>query len=121
MLQFSETGRHKSDDKDFCSGPGFSLSISPIKTMSSGKIVLDESGAPIIDPGYFSEQKDLKLMKSALLFCLNLLNSEQMSEYVEEIQDYELVKNDADTYIKNTFFSGHHLIGGCAHLVDEKL
>ena len=119
VLQFSETGRHKSDGKDFCPGPGFSLSITPIKTMSSGKIVLDESGAPVIDPGYFSEQADLKLMKSALLFCLNLLNSEQMSEYVEEIQDYELAKNDADTYIRKTFFSGHHLIGGCAHLVDE--
>ena len=37
LLQFSETGRHKSDDKDFCSGPGFSLSISPIKTMSFGE------------------------------------------------------------------------------------
>ena len=28
-------------------------------------------------------------------------------------------QNDPDTYIKNTFFSGHHLIGGCAHLIDE--
>ena len=29
LLQFSETGRHKSDGRDFCSGSGFSLSISP--------------------------------------------------------------------------------------------
>ena len=73
----------------------------------------------MIDPGYFSEKKDLDLMKSALSFCLDLLNSEQLSGYVEAIQDYELAKNDPDTYIKNTFFSGHHLIGGCAHLIDE--
>ena len=53
LLQFSETGRHKSDGRDFCSGSGFSLSISPIQTMSSGKIVVNESGAPTIEPGFF--------------------------------------------------------------------
>ena len=97
LLQFSETGRHKSDGRDFCSGSGFSLSISPIQTMSSGKIVVNESGAPTIEPGFFSEKADLDRMKSALMFCLELLNSEPIKEYVEEIQDYELIKNDPVT------------------------
>lgn len=119
LLQFSETGRHKSDGRDFCAGSGFSLSISPIQTKSSGKIVVNDPGPPIIDPGFFSERADLDRMKSALLFCLNLLNSEPLREYVEEIQDHDLAKNDPETYIKNTFFSGHHLIGGCSNLIDE--
>ncbi|MDC0992872.1 GMC oxidoreductase [Alphaproteobacteria bacterium] len=119
LLQFSETGRHKSDGNDFCSGSGFSLSITPIQTMSSGEIIVDESGLPIIDPGFFSNETDLDRMKFALLFCLDLLNSEPLKEYVEEIEDYDLVKNDPDAYIRKTFFSGHHLIGGCSNLIDE--
>ena len=119
LLQFSEYGRHKSDGKDFCSGSGFSLSITPIQTMSSGKIVVDNLGCPIIEPGFFSEKADLDLMKAALSFSLNLLKSDPLKEYVEEIQDYDLAKNDPETYIKSTFFSGHHLIGGCSNLIDE--
>ena len=87
--------------------------------MSSGKIVVNESGAPTIEPGFFSEKADLDRMKSALMFCLDLLNSEPIKEYVEEIQDYDLIKKDPVTYIKNTVFSGHHLIGGCSNLIDE--
>jgi hypothetical protein len=118
LLQFSETGRHKSDGKDFCSGAGFSLSISPIQTVSSGKIVVDEFGAPTIDPGYFTEQLDLDRMKLALAFCLDLLKSDPLKEFVEEIEDYELIKSDAEAYIRDTFFSGHHLIGGCSNVID---
>lgn len=119
LLQFSESGRHKSDGKDFCAGSGFSLSITPIQTRSSGKIVIDETGAPKIDPNYFSEKLDLEHMKSALLFCLDLLSSEPLKEYVAEIEDYELMKNQPENYIRKTFFSGHHLIGGCSDLVDQ--
>ena len=106
LLQFSENGRHKSDGKDFCSGSGFSLSITPIQTMSSGKIVVDKLGCPIIEPGFFSEKADLDLMKAALSFSLNLLKSDPLKEYVEEIQDYDLAKNDPETYIKRTFLVG---------------
>lgn len=119
LLQFSENGRHKSDGNDFCAGAGFSLSITPIKTMSSGKIVIDDSGTPRVEPGYFSEKSDLDLMKSALLFCLELLSIEPLRGYVDEIEDYEVIKNNPDMYIKQTFFSGHHLIGGCSDLIDQ--
>lgn len=119
LLQFSETGRHKSDGKEFCSGPGFSLSISPIQTTSVGQISVDERRRPVIDPGFFADKTDLDRMKSALSFCLDLLDIEPLKKYVKEIEDYDLIKNDPDTYIINTFFSGHHLIGGCSNLLDE--
>ena len=119
LLKFSEAGRHKSDGNDFYHGPGFSLSITPIKTKSSGEIVLDENGRPCINPGYFQEKIDIEHMKLALNFCLELLAIEPLKDYVAEIEDYDLAKSDPEKFIKNTFFSGHHLIGGCADLVDE--
>ena len=45
--------------------------------------------------------------------------SRPLKDYVAEIEDYDLAKSDPEKFIKNTFFSGHHLIGGCADLVDE--
>lgn len=119
LLQFSERGRHKSDGNDFCCGPGFSLSITPIQTVSSGKIAVDEFGDLAIDPCYFSGAVDLERMKSALTFCLDLLKSDPLREFVEEIEDHELIKNDPEAYIRSTFFSGHHLIGGCSNVVDR--
>ena len=119
LLQFSESGRHKSDGKEFCEGPGFSLSITPIEVRSSGKISFDKNGSPIVDPCYFREQQDLDLMKLSLQFCLNLLEYEPLREYVGEVEDYELIKYDPDAYIRKTFFSGHHLIGGCSNLIDQ--
>lgn len=119
LLKFSEGGRHKSDGNDFCSGPGFSLSITPIKTKSFGRIIIDEGGGPLINPGYFNEQIDLDLMKSALFFCLDLLATDPLKRYVLEIEDYDLAKNNPEKFIKKSFFSGHHLIGGCSNLIDE--
>ncbi len=119
LLKFSEGGRHKSDGNDFCSGPGFSLSITPIKTNSFGKIAVDENGNALIDPGYFKEKIDLDRMKSALFFCLELLATEPLSRYVSEIEDYDEAKNNPEKFIKKSFFSGHHLIGGCSDLIDE--
>lgn len=119
LLQFSETGRHKSDGKDFSPHPGFSLSITPIQTRSSGSIIVDEYGEQIISPGYFSEKADLDRMVSALLFCMNLLETNPLNQFVEEIEDYDLIRKSPEEYIMKTFFSGHHLIGGCANLIDE--
>jgi choline dehydrogenase-like flavoprotein len=118
LLQFSETGRHNSDGKDFCTGPGFSLSITPIQTTSSGTIRVDDFGVPTIDPGYFTQKVDLDRMSAALSFCIKLLESDPLKNYVDEIEDFELIKKDPETYIKKSFFSGHHLIGGCTNAID---
>ena len=119
LLQFSEDGRHKSDGKDFCDGPGFSLSISPIETDSAGRILIDKSGNSIVDPGYFTNESDLDRITAALAFCVKLLKSDPLKAYVEEVVDLDLIDNNPREYIRGTFYSGHHLIGGCSNLVDS--
>ncbi len=118
LLYFSESGRHGSDGKVFHPEPGFSLSITPIYPQSKGRIHF--SGKSIqIEPGYFSNPKDFDVMKKALNFCLQVLDSDHLKPFVKEIIDRDTIESNPCNYITKNFYSGHHLIGGCQDLVDK--
>lgn len=129
VLQFSETGRlgsEKSGDL-FSAEPGFSLAITLINPESKGSISISNNKIDI-NPLYLSTNQDRDLIKKALKFCLQLLSSPPLSEFVKEIIDYDLIKNTPLEYANNNLFSGYHLIGGvCASnsqskgVVDKKL
>ena len=118
VVQFTESGRHGSDGKYFGGGPGFSLSITPINPYSKGKIAY-KSGQLIVDPGYLSDRRDIDLLISALRFCTNLLRTEPLKNYIQEIVDLSSIESDPENYIMNNIYSGHHLIGGLGEAVDE--
>jgi len=112
IVQFSESGRHGSDGKLFSSGqPGFSISITAINPKSKGTVKLDGINNSV-DPMYLSSKEDIKLLKLALKFCLELLRSHAMSEHILKIEDESEIENNPDKYIVNNFYSGYHLIGG---------
>ena len=111
IVNFTESGRHGSDGKYFSEKPGFSLSISPIITQSKGKIYKDNKGLRV-DPNYCSSKKDIILLKNALQFCLDILNSKPISDIVLKIDKENEIISDPENYIMNNFYSGHHLIGG---------
>ena len=119
IVQFSESGRHGSDGKLFSSGqPGFSISITAINPKSKGVVKLDGINNSV-DPMYLSSKEDIKLLKLALKFCLELLRSHAMSEYILKIEDESEIENDPDKYIVNNFYSGYHLIGGSHDAIDS--
>ena len=118
IVQFTETGRHGSDGKYFHSEPGFSLSINPINPESKGNISLGPDGLNI-KPDYLSNPRDIELLKAALTYCLTLLRSEPLSNYVKVILNQDQIENDPEAYIRNNIFSGHHLIGGAQDAVDQ--
>jgi choline dehydrogenase-like flavoprotein len=119
ILQFAETGRHGSNGKLFGSSePSFSISITAIHPESYGEIVLD-GDTNIVDPKFLSAQKDIEILKLALEYCLELLKEKPISEYVLKIEDEDFIKNDPEKYIRETMFSGHHLIGGLQDAVDS--
>ncbi len=119
ILQFAESGRHQvSNGKIFgTSKPSFSISINAIHPESKGDITLD-GDTNIVDPNFLSTPKDIEILKLALEYCLNLLKSEPIKEYVQEIVDEDIITADPEKYIKDTMYSGHHLIGGLHNAVD---
>jgi choline dehydrogenase-like flavoprotein len=129
VLQFSEIGRLGSEKTGnlFSAEPGFSLAITLINPESRGKISISDNETDI-DPFYLSTDQDRSTIKKSLKFCLQLLSSPPLDEFVKEIIDYDLIKNTPLEYAKSNLFSGYHLIGGaCASksqfksVVDEKL
>ena len=118
IVQFTETGRHGSDGKYFHNEPGFSLSINPINPESKGSISLGPDGLNI-KPNYLSNLDDIELLKTALDYCLTILRSEPLANYVKIILNQDQIKNDPEAYIRKNIFSGHHLIGGAQDAVDE--
>jgi choline dehydrogenase-like flavoprotein len=119
LLNFSETGRMGSDGNLFSSSaPGFSISITNINPKSQGVLILD-GGRFQLNPNYFSNELDLDHLRKSLDFVINLLESQSFACVVKKINQLELIKNEPDKYIFNNTFSGYHLIGGCAHLIDQ--
>ena len=119
ILQFAETGRHGSSGALFGSDkPSFSISITAIHPESQGEITL--SGDKIVvDPMYLSSGKDIEILKLALKYCLKLLKLPPISTHVLKIENEELIESDPEKYIRDTMFSGHHLIGGLQNAVDS--
>tara|TARA_B110000008_G_scaffold275396_1_gene312772 strand:+ start:1241 stop:2740 length:1500 start_codon:yes stop_codon:yes gene_type:complete len=117
IVQFTETGRHGSDGNFFSKQPGFSISITPINPSSNGEITL-LGDSQIVNPKYLSSSEDIDLLKLALQYCLNLLRSKPISNYILEIMDEDIIKNNPEKYIVKNIFSGHHLIGGMHDAVD---
>ncbi len=119
IVQFSETGRIGSDGSLFSSNePGFSISITAIHPKSKGTIELSEGGV-VINPMYLSVQKDIELLKLALIFCVDLLKSKQLSCHILKIEKEEEIINNPTKYIMSNVFSGYHLIGGSQDLINS--
>ena len=118
IVNFTESGRHGSEGKYLDEKPGFSLSITPINPKSKGRITGSE-GILQINPNYLDDKEDIEILKKALKYCLMLLRSEPMKNFVKIIVDENCIENNPETYIRNNFYSGHHLIGGVQHAIDE--
>ena len=119
ILQFSETGRAGSDGKLFSSNrPGFSISITNINPKSKGKIKLNGDNVEV-DPMYISSEEDIELLKKALIYCIDLLNSEPLKHFVYKVEGEEKIIQSPTQYIKDNIFSGYHLIGGSHDLINS--
>jgi len=117
LLRFYESGRTGAGTFP-SSVPGFSLSITIINPKSRGNIVL-KNGFAEIDPGYLSDNEDIKNIKKALLFSLKLFKNHKFHGYVDEILEYDEIKKNMDNFISNNVYSGYHLIGGTSKLVGK--
>lgn len=114
ILQFAETTRHGYGNNGYLFGsnkPSFSISINAIHPESKGRITL-KGETNSVNPNFLSAQKDMEILKLALHYSIDLLKSPPLNNYVLEIIDEELILKDPETFIKNTMYSGHHLIGG---------
>ena len=74
-----------------------------------------------VDPNYVSDQRDIEILRKALIFCIDLLNSPEFSSFIDEIVDKEKILNYPIEYIRDNIFSGHHLIGGINSLINKDL
>ena len=68
---------------------------------------------------YLSSKRDIELLNMALKYCLKLLRSKPINEYVLEIVDEYAIENDSEKYIVDNVHSGYHLIGGSHDAIDS--
>lgn len=119
LLNFSESGRMGSAGALFSSSnPGFSISITCINPKSTGSL-MGEQVYKNLKPNYLCDKRDLEILKRALSFVIELLESEAFKDVVGSIHQIEKIKNDPEGYIYDNCYSGYHLIGGCSDLVDR--
>ena len=120
LIAYSEaSGHYLNDTGRFDNGPGFSLSISTIDPKSRGTINWKENRQKI-SPNYLNHADDQELAKLGLFKALEIAESEAMSEFVDDIPEITKIKLDPEAYIKETFQSGHHLIGGVTEIVTSE-
>jgi len=120
IVNFFETGRHGSSGKIFdTSEPGFSISITAINPRSYGNVRFNNSGEVDVDPNYLNAREDVEVLIKALTFSMNILKSPSLSKYVKRIIDEDKIINSPESYIKENFYSGYHLIGGLQNSIRE--
>ena len=119
ILQFAETGRHASNGSLFGSNqPSFSISINTIFPESRGSITLDGEDN-VVDPCFLQNDKDIQLLKLAVAYSIDLLKAPPLNNYVKRIEHEDAMCNDPEKYIRDTMYSGHHLIGGLHDVIDR--
>ncbi len=119
LLNFAEKGRLGSNGSLFSSStPAFSISINAIHPKSHGSLILNGQNF-FLEPNYLSNKEDMEHLKKSLYFVVNLLESKSFRSVISKIDQLEMIKNNPEEYIIGNSYSGCHLIGGCAHLVDQ--
>ena len=117
LLRFYESGRAGAGL--FASTrPGFALSITMTNPLSRGEITFEDERYTV-KPGYLNENYDKEFLSKSVSFCLELLKNEKLSSFVDFVYSYDEMKNEPAAYVEKNVFSGYHLIGGCASVVDE--
>lgn len=112
---------------------GYSLGVSIMTPFSRGTVRLADARAdtaPLIDPNYFSDERDLAMMVAGLKLARRIGDANALDDWRgEEIAPSRDVNDDADLrkFVRGTLASYCHPVGTCAmgdgemSVVDEKL
>jgi len=114
-------------------GHGYGLTAILLRPGSRGTVRLaspDPSAAPLIDPCFFSDERDMDVLLRGLQLGRRILNAPAFSRYQgkeltpgAEVQDTQALRD----FIRNTSGTAFHPVGTCAmgqgeaSVVDEKL
>ena len=121
LLNFYEDGRMGSSGKLFNSNrPGFSISITQINPRSKGEISISSNNKVQVNPNYLEERDDIRHLEKALEKTIDILSTNPLASIVKKINQKEMIIKHPTEYIKNNFYSGYHLIGGCADLINNR-
>ncbi|MCZ6764266.1 MAG: GMC oxidoreductase, partial [Alphaproteobacteria bacterium] len=114
-------------------GHGYSCFAVLLRPKSRGTVTLasaDPAAAPVIDPCFYTEEEDMKLMLKALKENRRLTNADAFKKYEPyEVMPGDKVQSDdaLEEYIRNTGGTIFHPVGTCkmgrddTAVVDERL
>lgn len=95
----------------------FSLRVGPIRPESRGELRLrsaDPFTAPILDPRYLTEPRDMQLLRDSLKIMRRVISQPAMASYRgAELRPGANVNTDAewDDYIRSNLLTVHHMAG----------
>ena len=107
------------DTKDVKPNHGLTLTSCIMNPVARGNVKLRSSNPldlPLINPNFFSNKEDLKLMIDSVKFARNVVKSKPLSEIVvdETLPGKNIESdNDLENYCKRTVKTNWHPVGTC--------
>ena len=115
VVRYSEYSKKGVFGQNIDPRPGFSISFTPLFPKSYGYIDLDKDSLTI-RPKYLSCSQDTKVLLKAMEFVRNLIKDELFDDLeLKNLDGFDFYDQD---FLKNNLFTGHHLIGGVASIVE---
>jgi choline dehydrogenase-like flavoprotein len=98
------------------STPGFSGHVCVLRPESRGSVRLasaDPAAAPLIDPGYFSDDRDMAVMKAGVRMLMRILTASPLKEHGGKDRHNTPVDDDAalEQLIRNRADTVYHPVG----------
>lgn len=104
---------------------GFTIGVSPMRPVSRGSLRItsaDPYAAPVLDPNYFGDERDVRTVLSGIATARRIAASAALAEWgAEEVSPGPGVTDDAllGAFSRSSFGSYCHPVGTCAMGEDE--
>jgi choline dehydrogenase len=120
MLMYDDHGR------DILSDEGFMLYLNGSRPLSRGSVRIastDPRKSPTIDPNYFQEYEDIRVLRNGLRMARDVISTSAFNDFrgAEHSPGIDVASDaDLDAYIRHTSLSVYHPVGTCKMGSDEE-
>jgi choline dehydrogenase len=110
---------YRNNGRELIPEHGFGVHINAVKPRSTGRLRLasaDPAAAPLIDPGYLADPRDLDAMRAGIRIAREVFRQRAFDPYRgEELDPGVQARSDADldAYVREKSEADYHSVGTC--------